>query len=399
MNHAFANIKELLTALKREEQLLSEMFGKRKTIDYKYSDAEEIVDYDNSRLEFLLNYTVIRENEGNLELDDNYLAFFEKVLEVNEKINLSYIDEKIQLIKENIEYYLNENSDRRKYDYLKVIKKIFRAIGRTTLRSVIDLRRNIENTFKNEPNYKNKKRKLEHLDEKRTLIGDLVQQTLVLVNEEEHTFFNRALDEELSRIIVDLKFQLTECSHNLIEIEKQIINYLNQISAQGEFINKLRKIKYLRDQLILETQSDVRHVLKQQNDVIFNKRQSEPIKLSIDYLRDSPRAFETIKKQAQKRKDRRLHKPKLANKISKDFLENAVEEEVMIDLESVKNQFLATSDNLFNFLLRYNFPREVNFNERVTLFCQLVSQFDRELRIENETVMAGDIECALVYAK
>ncbi len=125
MNHAFANIKELLTALKREEQLLSEMFGKRKTIDYKYSDAEEIVDYDDSRLDFLLNYGVIRENEGNLELDDDYLTFFEKVLAVNEKINLAYIDEKIQVIKESIEYYLNENSDRRKYGYLKKHQKNF----------------------------------------------------------------------------------------------------------------------------------------------------------------------------------------------------------------------------------------------------------------------------------
>ncbi len=264
---------------------------------------------------------------------------------------------------------------------------------------MIDLRRNIENTFKNEPNYKNKKRKLEHLDEKRTLISDLIQQTLALVNEEERTFFNRALDEELSRIIVDLKFQLTECSHNLIEIEKQIIDYLNQISNQGEFIKKLRKIKYLRDRLILETQTDISRVLKRQNDVIFNKRQAEPIKLSIDYLTDNPLAFETIKNMAKKRKVNKLHKPELATKISTDFLENMVEEEVMIDLESVKNQFLATSDNLFNFLQRYDFPREVNFEERVTLFCQLISLFDKELRIEDETITVGDIECALVYAK
>ena len=62
--NTFNDIKELVSALKREEKLISEMFSKRKSIDYKFSDAIELVDSDEHRLEFLIARDVIRENGG-----------------------------------------------------------------------------------------------------------------------------------------------------------------------------------------------------------------------------------------------------------------------------------------------------------------------------------------------
>lgn len=397
--NTFHDIKELVTTLKREEKLISEMFGKRKAVAYKYSDAIELVDYDENRLDFLIERSVIRENAGLLELDDQYLEFFEQVLDVNEEINLSYIDENIKSIKEKIDYFLNENNENRRYGYLKFIKKTFRKIGVITLRSVVDLRRNIENTFKNEPNYKNKQLKLENLDEKRTLVNNLIKQTLLLINGQEHTFFNRALDEELKRIIINLKHQLGECSHNLIEIEKQIIDYLNQIKHQGKFIEKLRKLKYLKDHFLIKAETDIEKIIAKKNLVIFESRVNEPLNLSIDYLRENERAFEAIKRIAKNHSDRKLLEPVLADRISDEDLENTIEEEVMINIEEVKNHFIATSDNLFNFILIYDFLKEVDFDERVTLFCQLISQYEEELKIEDDFLTTNGIECAVVYPK
>ena len=134
----FNDIKELVNALNREEKLISEMFSKRKSIDYKLTDALELVDYDENRIDFLIQRSVVRENAGILELDDLFLEFFEQVLDVNEEINLSYIDENIKNIKENIDYYLNESNENKKYAYLRFIKKTFRKIGVITLKSLVD---------------------------------------------------------------------------------------------------------------------------------------------------------------------------------------------------------------------------------------------------------------------
>jgi len=397
--NTFNDIKELVSALKREEKLISEMFSKRKSLNYKLSYALELVDDDEDRINFLIQRSVIRENGGLLEIDDQFLEFFEQVLDVNEEINLSYINENIKNIKENVDYFLNENNENRKYSYLRFIKKTFRKMGIITLRSVVDLRRNIENTFKNEANYKNKQLKLENLDEKRAIVTNLITQTLSLINEEELTFFKTALDEELHRIIIDLKHQLGECSHNLIEIEKQIIDYINQIKHQGKFLEKLRKLKHLKDHFTIVDETNIKQVLANKNQVIFEIRVNEPLNLSIDFLRESEKSFEAIKRVAKNHKDRKLFKPILAGRISNEYLENSVEEEIMINLEEIRNRFLATSDNLFNFIINYDFLKDVDFNERVTIYCQIVSQYEQDLKIEDKFQVTGNIEYALVYPK
>ena len=397
--NTFNDIKELISALKREEKLISEMFSKRKSIDYKYSDALILVDYDENRIEYLIQRSVLRENGGLLELDDQFLEFFEQILDVNEEVNLSYIDENIKNIRENIDYFLNENNENKKYSYLRFIKKTFRKMGIITLRSVVDLRRNIENTFKNEANYKNKQLKLENLDTKRKVIENLINHILKLINEDEMTFFNRALDEELNRIIIELKHQLGECSHNLIEIEKQIIDYLNQIKHQGQFLEKLRKLKHLKDHFTIEAETDIKQIIASKNQVIFETRITEPLNLSLDFLRESEKAFEAIKKVAKNHKNRKQYKPVLADRISDEYLESIIENEIMINLEEIRNKFVATSDNLFNFILHYDFLKEVDFEERVTIFCQIISQYEQELVIEDDFKKTNGIEYAIVYSK
>jgi hypothetical protein len=46
-------------------------------------------------------------------------------------------------------------------------------------------------------------------------------------------------DEELNQVIIDLKHSLSECSHNLIEIEKQIIDYHTSKCNNSHFSESL----------------------------------------------------------------------------------------------------------------------------------------------------------------
>jgi hypothetical protein len=395
----FSNIKELLSSLKREEKLITEMFSKRKSLAYKANYALELVDFDENRINYLIERGVLRENGDTLELDDQYLEFFEQILEVNEAINISYVNENIQNIKENINYYLNEDNLNRKYSYLRFIKKTFRKIGIVTIRNVVDLRRNIENTFKNEPNYKNKKAKLENFDEKRITIKELIKNTLILIDEEEHTFFKTATDGELNTIIIDLKNNLRECSHNLIEIEKQIIDFLNQIKHHGKLIKKIRKLKYLKEQFSIESDTNIRQILSESKAIVFEQRVSEPLKLSLSYLQTDEAAFSSIKSIAEKFSNRDKLLPQIADNISLELLENNISEEVMINLEELRNGFVATSNDLFNFIISYDFDKNVDFDERVTIFCQVISQFENEFDINENFQTTNGIEYAVVYPK
>lgn len=397
--NTFSNIKELLSALKREESLITEMFKMRKSFAFKTSYALELVDYDEDRIEYLIERSVVRENGEVLELDDQYLEFFEQILEVNESINISYVNENIKEIHENIHYYLEENNERRKLSYLRIIKKTFRKLGVVTIRNVVDLRRNIENTFKNEPNFKIKKAKLENLDQKRHSITELIYTTLKLLNEEETEFFKSATDSELNLIIIELKSYLGESSHNLIEIEKQIIDYLNQIKYQSHLIEKVRKIKYLKDQFLIDTDTNIKKVLTENKSVCFEHRLYEPLKLSLEYLQTDESALSSIKKIATELNGKHANKQNLAEHISSALIEDEEEQLNIINLEELKNNFITTSTDLFSYLNNYNFSPEVEFNEKVTLFCQLISQYEPELKITDNYKIINGVETAIVYPK
>jgi len=399
MNKPFNNIKELINTLKREERLITEMFIKRKSLNYRYVYALELVDYDEAKLQFLIDREVIRQNGQYVDLADQYIDFFEQVLDVNEEISLASINENIRNIKENIDYYLNENNENRKYAYLKNVKRIFRKIGVLTLRNVIDLRRNIDNTFKNEPNYKIKKRKLENLDTKRTIITNLIEQTYKLVKNEELTFFKTAVDEELYQIIGELKYLLSESSHNLIEIEKQIIDYLNQIKVQARFIEKVRRLKYLKDQFFIEADTDIKQVLAKKNELLFENRANEPLKLSVDFLNEDDTVTETIKKIAKKFKNRKPVHHDIAGNISNDDLNMDAEREDTVNLDEIKKYFMATSNNLFDFIINYDFKNVVDVNEKITMFCQIASLYEDELNILDKYGNYNNIEFAMIYPK
>ena len=397
--NTFSNIKEILLALKREEELLTEMFKRRKSADYKYEYAIELVDDNEERLQYLVDRSVIRQNGNTLEIDDLYLQFFEQVLEANEEINTSYINENLEKVKQNIEYYFNEQNEQRKYEYLRTIKNTLRKIGIITLRNVVDLKRNIDNTFKSEPNYKNKKAKLINLDHKRKDITKLIEQTEQLVTDENLTFFRTATDEELSQIIIQLKRQLYKCTHNLIEIQRQIIDFLNQIQQQSGIIEKLRKVKYLKDHFILETSTDIKQVLAKNNAVVFEPNPSYPLKLSLEYLQTDEEAFASIKKIAERKKLGEKLKQPIAERISDEYLETQIIEEVQINFEEVKNGFVAGSNNLFDFVMSFNFSKTVSFEERVTIYCQMVSLYDTAFEITEQFDEKNDIEFAMIYPR
>ena len=394
----FSSLKELLAILSREHKLITEIFEKRKVLAYKYDDALAVVDYNEDKISALIEFSVLRENGPYLEIDDQYLQFFEQILEVNEEINVSYINENLQNIRQNINYYLQENNEHRKYNYLRQIKSAFRKTGVIAIRNVVDLRRNIDNTFKNEPNYKIKKAKLEHLDVKRNDISALVELTDQLVSgEEEQTFFKTALDEELQRIIVGLKMQLNSCRHNLIDIQKQIIEFLNRLKYQSGLMEKIRQLKYLKDQFELRSKTNIVNVLNADYALVYEPNPAYPLKLSIEQLQGDDETLDIIKKVVSRIKPGVRKKQSVADNNLADYLETDTEEITQINLEEVKNSFLAGSNNLFDFLQSYDFGRPVSFDECLTVYCQLISQYDMHFRLTDQYQKRNDTEYLLIY--
>lgn len=397
--NTFRTIEELIKVLNREQLLLKEMFAKRKSLSFRYDYAQELLDYKEERIRFLINYGVIRDNGAFLEMEDIYLKFFEEVLEVNEEINVSFVQEYIGRLNDTIDYYLAETKERQKYDYQREVKRCLKNIALATVRNVMDLKRNMDSTYKNEPSYKIKKIKLVKLDEKRKNIASLIRKTEEIIDYQQPTFFKLAMDEQMRNVVSDVKLQLNDSYHNLIEIQKQIINYLNMIEYQNNLCVKIRQLKYLKDQLILSESTDIQQVLFEHNPVWMEPQTGYRLKLSVDNLRNSSDAFESIKKVV-----RRINNPKkasrqLAEALPAGYLDPGSEVIEMVNLQDLRNAFMASGDHLFAFVMNYRYRVEVIPEQRLVLFCQLASQYDEELTFSERYETTNGIEYPLIYPK
>lgn len=394
--YIFNSTREIINTINQAKELIEEMFEKRKSLSFRYEYALNWV--EENRLQMLIEREVIRQNGSYLELDERFQEFFELLLEANEEISTASIDENIQLLHQHMDYYLKEDNLSRKNSYLRNVKSLLRKIGKVTIRNVISLQRKIENTFKTEPNYPIKVAKLENLDGKRVDIKRLIDAMEELLTHKERLFFQLAMDEELSNIVLELRKELLDSGHSLIRSQQDIINYLNQIKNQVLLVEKIRKVKYLRDQFELPAKSNLKEVLAANQSVILEGRTTPLFKLSLDFLaRDEAR--EAILKANRNNRSRKKMKRTGAGVIDLVDLQEDTSDETFINLEEVKNSFLASGNQLFNFVMSYSFQCEVAFEERVTVFCQLVSLYENEFDIQQEFGQYQQLEYALIYPK
>lgn len=406
--YTFRSIQEIINTLSAAKALLTEMFEKRNIVNFKYSEALELLKNDENRLRLLIEKEVILQNGNFVQLDARFLDFFELLLEANEEINTAIINDNIDYLHELMGYYLQENIASRKASYVRNIKITFQKIARTTIRNILNLQASIDNAFKHEPTYRIKIAKLENLDKKRINIQQLIDMTENLILHEERTFFQQATDEELGRILLELRRELQLSAHSLIRAQQDIINYLNQIKSQIILVEKIRKIKYLQDQFELRAKSNLAEVLDREHSVLIEGALPTSFKLSINYL-NSDEAQPVILKVLKNLQYRKSVKSNEAGAFSDEDLSHQSAYEPAVSLEEIIGNYIqcqteklwkdasAQPDDLFSFLLNYRFRHQIGEKERTTLFCQLVSLYESQLRISDQFGHYKEYEYALIY--
>ena len=406
--YIFRSIHEIINTVAAARGLLTEMFEKRKILSFRYSDALALLKDDENRLKLLIEKEVIHQNGNFVELDARFMDFFELLLEANEEINTAVIDENIEYLHELMDYYLKERIATRKASYVRNIKITFQKIARTTIRNIMNLQTSIDNAFKHEPTYQIKIAKLENLDKKRINIRQLIDTTENLILHEERQFFQQATDDELNRILLELRRELQLSAHSLIRAQQDIINYLNQIKSQVILVEKIRRVKYLQDQFELRAKSNLAEVLEREHSILLEGTAPSSFKLSINYL-NTDEARPIILKVMKNLQHRETIRSNEAGAFSDEDLASQSMYQETISLEETVGNYIqaqteamwkdatAQPEDLFSFLMRYPFRQEVSEEERTTLFCQIVSLYESQFRISEEFGIYKNYEYARIY--
>lgn len=393
----FRTIEELTKTLSREQGLLSEMFEKRKLIKFPQGLALELVGGNEARLRKMLDYGVLVETGNTVEIESDYLNFFEEVLNVNEEINVLSVQECINTLKEYIGYFLQETNTNRKAGYQDSVRQLLKKTGFRTLKNVVDLKRNMDNAYKQEPNYIIKKKKLQNLDEKSHSIRSMIRECEKLMDNE-HAFFLMANDPHMAKTRSDVKHDFVEAYHALMEIDRQIIVYINQIEQQNQLYKKIRKLKYLQDQLLIKTDTNLVQVLDESNPLWMESRQYSKIRLSLEMLRENDQIVSILRRIAKRNGLRKTARTE-AEPLTDEDLQDHVQRLKGVDPAEVWNAFSASSYNLFDFILRYDYKTKRDIEDHAALFCQLVILHPEECRMTGKYSTYQDIEYPIIYAK
>ena len=395
----FQSLEELLGVLGKSKDLISSLFIKRTTLSLTYRDALAILEDNKEILAKLIDNGVVRERNDFLELDNIYLEFFQNVLDINENINIHGVEDYITLLNENIDYYLESGTERDKNRYLDIVKQNFKKIADATKRHAIDLKKKVDYTYKNEADYKVKIKKLRNLQERYEGIKALMDRTGKIIDHDQLAFFKIAMDDELQRIINNVKLDFRDCQNQLIDINRQIQDYLNLIESHSNLLQKVQRLKYLRDQQTIRDLTNIEDVAQEISPVWLDDSSNYKTYVSVRFLENEDEGLAAIKLFLEKKKTLAQKPKKLAGALSDDDLKEKRCINDSVNVRKVKNSFVASGDNLFDFVINYKFPRNLSFNEKLVVFCQIATIFESELNITDHHASFNGVRYPLIYPR
>ncbi len=370
------NAKEILSLLYYNRDVIDFLFGTRESVTV--NELLNRTDITPEQYQKLIATDILYEHQQVVGLNDAVIAMFEDFMEIGE-VTPSFIADYINELKRNIKYYREGNE----YRFLRSIKKYLKRIGVAISREIIKLQKNVDDTYKNESNYRIKLQKLEDYRLKRDTIIEFIERTEE-VTDETRKLFDLTNDLELHGIVSSLRSTLIENLDYLIEIQTDITDFINKIQFQLDVYKKAQRLKEVKDQGQLHYKTNFKEVVNTLNPIGFNGIKAPRTKIAVEFLY-MDEGHIICQKVAEKYKITRLMARRLAEKLPANFKDQRAEAFVKLDTLTLLNKFIGQKRNLFEFLMDYKFPKTlgvVTFEERVTLFVEISMEFDKNLEFK-----------------
>ncbi|MFI5164503.1 MAG: hypothetical protein ACHQHP_04560 [Bacteroidia bacterium] len=370
------NAKEILSLLYYNREVIDFLFGNRDSVTV--NELLGRADITAEQYQKLVACDILYEHQQVVGLNDAVIAMFEDFMEIGE-VTPSFINDYINELKRNIKYY-REGSE---YRFLRSIKKYLKRIGGSISKEIIKLQKNVDDTYKNESNYRIKLQKLDDYRLKRDTIIEFINRAEEMIDET-RGLFDLTNDLELHGIVSSLRGTLIENLDYLIEIQTDITDFINKIQFQLDVYKKAQQIKEVKDHGQLYYKTNFKEIVEGLNPIGFNNIKGPRTKISVEFLYTDD-GHVLCRRIAEKYKISRLMARRLADKLPTNFKDQHAESSVKLDTKTLLEKFIKQSRNLFEYLMDYKFPKTlgtVSFEERVTLFVEIILEYDKHLEFK-----------------
>ncbi len=375
-----ADINRLLTLLYMDRKLFETLFEKRNSLVGFHEVASEIGE---EKLEYLVNAEILSHSDESIELDERILTFFEEFLETNEDVEIGDVDEPLSNLRYNIELYQNEKENEHSRErYLGKIKRILKKIPNTILKNLSLLQLHIGLTYKTQSSHKNKILELQHYKMKLEKLISIEAKVEKALLQESH-FFNTVSSHEAVLLSLRLKARLRELRVSLIELQKQVIEYINKTLHKQHFFEHIIKLKELKSSLELKEKSNILWLLDEETTPLFMaKPQRFSTFLDTEEVYDF--GFEKMVEKLQHALPLQSAQPSRAEALEESFFNQEDEALYMVDTQALHEDFLRSKSDLFGFINAKEFEVDQSLEAKITLYCQLALMYENDYEFSSE---------------
>ncbi len=360
--------------LHTDRKLFESLFEKRNRMVGFHEVSNEIGE---ERLEYLINAEILNRTDDSIELDERILSFFEEFLETNEDVEIGDVDELLINLKYNIELYQNEKENEHSRErYLGKIKRILKKIPNMILKNLSLLQLHIGLTYKTQSSHKNKILELQHYKgklEKMMNIEAKVQKALL----NEAGFFNVVSSYETVLLSLRLKVRLRELRVSLIELQKQVIEYINKTLHKQHFFEHIIKLKEMKSALEIKEKSNILALLEMETTPLFMSK-PQRITTFLDTEEVYEFGFEEMVQKLQHTIPVQKTSVLKAEALDGSFFEDEEKAQYMIDTDALHEAFMDSQEDLFTFIDTKAFEVEQSLEEKITLYCQLALMYEAD---------------------
>ena len=119
---------------------------------------------------------------------------------------------------------------------------------------------------------------------------------------------------------------------------------------------------------------------------------------SLEMLRENEQVVKLLRRIAERNGTQKTIRTE-AGPLTEEDLQEHIQQLKEVDAAEVWNAFLASSYDLFKFILRYDYKEKRSIEDYAALFCQLVILHPDECRMTGEYAIYQDIEYPIIYAE
>ncbi|MDH5465015.1 MAG: hypothetical protein OEW60_05250 [Thiovulaceae bacterium] len=387
-------ISKLLSAMHRDRKVFETLFEKRHTSVAFHEIARDIGE---DRLNFLVNTDLIVQNDEHIEINERVLTFFEDFLETNSDVEIGDIDELLENLVHHINLHQNVGSYELKERYLSRIQRVLKKVPNIILKNLSLLQLHIGLTYKTQTAYENKITELKHYKTKLEKLMGIEQKVEKLLHDEDD-FFKTIYSHETVMLVLRLKGRMRELRVSLIELQKQVIEYINKSLQNQAFFEHMIRLKELKSTLELKERTNIYDLVEVENTPIsLNKREFFSTFLETDYIYGED--FEEIVEKIKLNKSLPTREVKKAAAVEDSFFESNDDEASMIDTDALHEQFIVQDKDLFTFVQDREFSAEKSFEQRIEIYCQMALMYEDLYYFDNHYDLRDDYEYLMIYAK